>query len=66
MKVTHYRPDSYVLTIRDALTSDRGLYSCEASNVVGLVTTSSMVTVTSTNNPRPNTSVTFYDQLYDL
>lgn len=66
--VTHYSPESHVLTIHQALPSDRGLYSCMASNIAGTVRTSCYVNVTKHRcaYARPLGSRRFYEKLYDL
>lgn len=55
-----------MLTIRDALVSDRGLYSCIASNMVGESQTTARVDVVRPKGPAICPSVQFYEQLYDL
>lgn len=44
-QIRHYRPDEYVLTVRDAQRSDAGLYSCVVSNMCGTVRTWGRITV---------------------
>lgn len=41
----HYEPNSFVLEIQDAISSDMGLYTCVARNTHGMITSSATVRV---------------------
>lgn len=41
----HYEPDTYVLEIQDAISSDTALYTCVARNCYGCITSSATVRV---------------------
>lgn len=44
-QIRHYRPDEYVLTVRDVQRSDQGLYMCVVSNMTGTVRTLGQIDV---------------------